>query len=746
MFRLAPILLALALTTSCKKEEPPTQEPPAEAATKPGEKGAIPAGDGQGTVVAKDGPQAAADNVDPDRNLQRELALSQVVSLLLEERHLLRRAPDDAMSRKAFDELLDRMDPGRLFLLQADVDQLQKSAESLDDQLASGRLDLALEAGKRLKARLEVVSAVVDKHLKAPLDLTDTEEIETDSDKRPWAKTEEALADRWRRVLENGLLNRIHQMVEADKAAVEAKTPVKKDDRPVAVRAQAKLRETYDARFDRLKQQKAMDWLESFINAITSVYDPHTLWLPPKEKQDFDIRMTGRLEGIGAVLSVDGYFIKVVRIVPGSASWRAGELKAEDQILAVAQGDKDAVDVVGMRLSDAVQLIRGKKGTEVRLTVRKADGAVKVMPIIRDVVRIETTYARGAVLTHPKGGMRVGYIDVPSFYGDRRGGGVERTSSGDVLRLLKAFEKQEVDAVILDLRSNGGGFLEDARRMAGHFFSKGPVVQTRAFSGHSEVLKDDDPEIAWKGPLVVMVNRFSASASEIVAGALQDYGRAVLVGAGDSTHGKGTVQTLVNMDRLVPDSLQIEGVVPLGVMKITQQQYYRVSGGSTQLKGITPDLILPDPVAYLETGERSYDTALPWDELKGLPFPAWKKPAWKLETLRARSDERVGKDPAFARVRQRVDLLEKRKGATIWPLQQEAWEARRAGQAEALEALDDPKDAPSRFEASVVRYAKRNTPLADGEKDPLLEWVEFLRKDAWLAETLLILGDMKAAK
>ncbi len=739
------VLGALLPLASCKKDAPAPEktEPAAESAKEaPAEKDPTVASAGAVTGVDPGAQIPETPTEDNARNLERERALAGVVSLLLEERHVQRKTPDDAISTKGFDALLERMDPGRLFLLQKHVDALRGSSDKLDDQLNAGKLDLAIEAGQLLEKRFRVVAKVIDEHLARSPNLDDEEHIETDGEKRSWCKTEADLSDRWRRVLEHGYLSRLEQLREADEARAKEGTPAK-DDRSVEERALERLKETYSARFDRLQQQKQVDWLETFINALASAYDPHTLWLPPKEKQDFDIRMTGRLEGIGAVLSVDGYFIKVVRIVPGSASWRQGKLKADDKILAVAQGDEEPVDVVGMRLGDAVQLIRGPKGTTVRLTVRKQDGATTIIPIVRDVVRIETAYARGAVLTHPKAAGKVGYIDVPSFYGDRRGGGRERTSSGDVERLLKAFEGQEVGAVILDLRSNGGGFLEDARKMAGLFFEKGPVVQTKAFSGDIEVLKDEDPRVVWGGPLIVMVDKFSASASEIVAGALQDYGRAVIVGSAEQTHGKGTVQTLVNLDRLVPSELHKEGIVPLGVMKITQQQYYRVTGGSVQRKGITPDLVLPDPVAHMETGERSYDTALPWDELVARPFPEWKKgPKPDLSALRAASDERVGKEVAFARVRARSDLLEKRTKDTVWPTQKTAWETRSKSMDDALKALEDPEDAPKRFAATLVRYAERNTPLKEGDKDPLVEWVDDLRTDPWVEETLFVLADI----
>lgn len=747
----AGLLLSLCLAASpgCRKDAPAGEAPT--APDRPGASegsgstsGADPAGEPPpvpSDSAANPGEEpGAADHV--QRHLEFEAALAVVVQKLLETRHLRRRPVDDAVSEVAFAELIRGLDPARLFLLAEHVDTLGRWESKMDDQLAAGRLDLAQEAGALLDVRVRRVAGWIQELLKDPIDLERPGELQTDGEKRAWCRTDDELRERWAKVLQLRVLSMMEQLKEADEAMEGLEGAAPPDERPLETRAREKLRERYESRFVRRLQTTHMDRLERFVGALASAYDPHSSYLPPRRKEDFDIRMSGRLEGIGAVLRVDGHLIEVVRIVPGSASYRQGELQAGDHILAVAEASAEPQELVDMRLRDAVQLIRGPKGTEVRLTVRKPDGRTVVIPIVRDVVRIETTWARGAVLEHPRSPSAVGYIDLPSFYGTRGGQQGGRTSSGDVEQLLARFEADGVRRVILDLRSNSGGYLEDARRMGGLFIERGPIVITAGPGGDVKLLADRDPNIVYTGHVVVLVNRFSASASEIVAGALKDYGRAVVVGAGARTHGKGTVQTLLDLDRLST----VAGVPPLGVLKITNRQYYRINGESVQLRGIAPDIVLPDPTAHIDSGEQSLDNPIPWGRVDAEEFTRWTARGWTVERLAEQSVARRT-SPAFALVSKRAELLRARRENTVWPLARTAWLARRERQEKELEALEPPEDAPDLFAAALTRYgATPPPPRGEDEKDPLEEWARALPKDPWLEEAIHVALDMSGAE
>ncbi|RMH36307.1 MAG: tail-specific protease, partial [Deltaproteobacteria bacterium] len=578
--------------------------------------------------------------------------------------------------------------------------------------------------------------------------------------KRPWAKTEAELADRWRKSLKLQVLQRV-ALMEDILAAADKAQPVDsdgdgdtdKDDEIAAKRlgeipktpeererkAREDLAKSFAGRFKRLAQVDPLEPAEMFLNSVTEAYDPHTQYLAPADKEDFDIAMSGSLEGIGALLVEDDHYIRVQELVPGGPSWRQGKLQAGDLILAVAQGkDGEPVDVADMRIKEVVKMIRGPKGTVVTLTVKKPDDTIQVISITRDVIEIEAAYARGAVLDRGDGSPPIGYIALPSFYGDtRRGGTVTgRNAPDDVRALLRELSARKVAAVVLDLRGNGGGLLDHARDITGMFIRTGPVVATRYGNGSTQVLTDDDPDIAYAGPVVVMVDRFSASASEILAGALQDYGRAVVVGT-SATHGKGTVQVLIDLDRVAGRPR-----APLGVVKLTIQQFFRVNGESTQLRGVVPDIALPDPAAYVKSGERFLDHAIPWSRIDALDYRRWTGARWQIDRLRAASEARQANEPVFAKVVERAAYLKQRLEQTRMPLQRDKWLARRAADKAKLDDVDlDWTKGPARFTVTVIDYA--HTP---GSSEAAAEWRDNAARDPWLDEAARIAADMAAAK
>jgi carboxyl-terminal processing protease len=491
---------------------------------------------------------------------------------------------------------------------------------------------------------------------------------------------------------------------------------------------------SYAARFARLAAPGPLDAAAALVNAISGTFDPHTLYLPPDEKANFDINMSGSLEGIGAVLREDEHHIRVVEIVPGGASWRQGELEAGDLILAVAQEGKEPVDVTDMRINDVVKMIRGPKGTLVSLSLKKTTEELETITIRRDVVVIEEAYARGAVLQAGRG-KPFGYIYLPSFYGGQRG---QRSAAGDVARLLAEMKKRGLGGVVIDLRANGGGLLGDAVDMTGLLIDRGPVVQTRVSDGTKKVLEDEEAGTAFAGAVVVLVDRFSASASEIVAGALQDYHRAVVVGTA-ATHGKGTVQILADLDQMTG------GTEKLGAFKLTVQQFFRVSGASTQWQGVVPDLVLPDPAGHVESGERELDNSIPWTQIEAVPHQDWST-TWKIADLASRSAKRVAKSDAFAKIAAQTQLLKTRQEDTKVPLARAAWLARRTEQRAALDAASPELDkGPKRFTVTLIDYggAKPIAARPGGKADDrVTRWRDSLAKDPWVEESLHVLADM----
>jgi carboxyl-terminal processing protease len=684
---------------------------------------------GAGPPPAVEAPSATsrADDGRPPAE-PREAALASVARHLFEERHLLQRTLDDAVSRDAFTSFIERLDPGKVFLLEADRHALAAHEDTIDDGLRRGRLDLAHDGARRFVARVEVVEPMVASLLAQPLDVTDEETIELDADKLAFAATDDELRERWRQRLELELLERTAPPLEPARPGAAPLPP----PAPLAERetkARAALATAYAGRFARLKAYDVRDASADLLNAIAGVLDPHTDYLPPADKANFDIRLTGSLEGIGALLRERDHYVEVQELVPGGAAWRQGELAAGDLILGVSTDQRDPVDVADMRIEEVVKLIRGPKGSVVNLKIRKASREEKVLSITRDVVEIEAAYARGAVL-EGKGLPAIGYVYLPGFYG-----GQGRDAAGDVRRLVARLAERKVAGVILDLRGNGGGLLEDAVVLTGLFIDRGPVVQVKDGDGDVRVLADEDAGVSYGGPVVVLVDRFSASASEIVAAALQDYRRAVVVGTGP-THGKGTVQSLNSLDRATGGDLE------LGSLKLTVQQFYRVNGWSTQLDGVTPDVVLPDPAAYVESGERSLPHAIPASRIDAVPHESWPA-TWSATALAQASVARIGKEPLFAKVAASTKLMLARKGDTRLPLARAAFEARRERQRDELTAvMPDLDAAPARLKVTPLEAPSAPGP---GERvdDRLARWQDLLARDPWLAEAAHVLDDTR---
>jgi carboxyl-terminal processing protease len=674
-------------------------------------------------------------NRTPNEAVDKNTVLLKVVMQGLNTAHFHPEKVDDNFSKKVFDLYLKRLDVNKKFLTQGDISTLKKYQTDIDDEVKRGSHEFFEQATKLYNNRLKETEAFYKEILAKPFDFEKEESIETDPEKiiRPADKT--ALKEAWRKYLKYQTLGQLSEMMDMQEKAKE-RGDAKEATKSVAqleADARKKVTKTYEDFYRRLSQATKDDQFSLYMNAITNTYDPHTEYFAPEDKASFDIEMTGRLEGIGASLQEREGQIKVAEIIPGSASYRQGELKAGDVIIKVAQGAQEPVSVEGMRLDNAIKMIRGKKGSEVRLTVKKPDGTIRIIPIVREVVIIEETYAQSALINENN---KIGYIRLPKFYADfKRSGG--RNSGEDVRKEVEKLKREGASGIILDLRTNGGGSLSDAVEMAGLFIPQGPIVQVETSGAAPVVLEDKDPAVQFEGPLVVMVNSFSASASEIVAAALQDYKRAVIVGS--PTYGKGTVQQVFDLDQALQDG-PYKALKPFGSLKLTTQKFYRINGGATQLRGVSPDIELPDLYSYLEQGEKDQDYPLPWDEIKPARYKPWN-PAFNIDNLKAKSQQRLNSNNSFVQITQQAERMKKRMNNSSQSLKLATYRAdimKNREDTKRYEALE--KSMPNlnvTALASDLSTAKSDT-IKAGRYN---KFAKNIQKDAYVHEAVAIVKD-----
>ncbi|TPE43647.1 carboxy terminal-processing peptidase [Pontibacter mangrovi] len=641
---------------------------------------------------------------------------------------------DDSFSKKVFDLYLERLDFNKKFLLASDVEKLRKYETAIDDELRLGSFEFFDLSADIYEQRVKDSEAFYKEILSKPFDFTMQEQIELDGEKLPYAKSKAELQEAWRKQLKYQTLVRVVDMQEEQQKKLEKDPKAEqKSFEQLEKEAREKVMNTYEDLYERLAKINRDDHRSTYINAITNVYDPHTGYFPPKAKADFDINFTGRLEGIGASLQEKDGQIRVMEIVPGSPSYLQGELKPGDIIQKVGQGAEEPILVEGMRLDDAIQYIRGKKGTEVRLTVKKPDGSTKVIPIIRDVIVFEETYAQSALIEDKE---KIGYIKLPGFYADfeNKNG---RFSGEDVKNEIEKLKGAGMDGLVLDLRNNGGGSLSDAVKMAGLFIDQGPIVQVKTAEGRAIVLDDRDPQVQYNGPLVILVNANSASASEILAAAMQDYKRAVIVGS--PTFGKGTVQQFFELDEALP--AQFNPYKPFGALKLTTQKFYRINGGTTQLRGVTPDVILPDAYAFLEFGEKEQDYPLPFDEIAPASYKPWSNGKLNLQQVKTHSQQRIAKNQSFELIEESAERLKKQSDNTTRSLQLDKYVAEeKKAEAEAKRLEEAKKDIPvlnvHRLQQDLQELGTDTAKIARNK-----EFIKDLKQDVYLEEAVAIIQE-----
>lgn len=645
---------------------------------------------------------------------------------------------NDDFSARVYDTYLDRIDNTKRIFIQEDMDQFAKYRLSLDDFAKERTFEFFDEIQTVRAKRLEQVREYYKEILSTPFDFTQDEIFETDTEKLAYVSSEAELKERWRKLLKYRVMIAFKTKLDRqnDPKASEDPEFEMKSEEALEQEARETVIKEMERFFSTMDKQDRDDNIDEYFGVFASVIEPHTGYFPPLEKENFDIQMSGKLEGIGAqLIDKDGY-VKVTRIVPGSASWKQGELEVNDLIIKVAQGASEPVDVVDMKLDDVLPMIRGQKGTEVRLTVKKTDGTIKLITIIRDEVVLEESYAKSAILTAEGSKSKVGLIDLRSFYADFENPKGRRCSR-DVKAEVQKLMAEKVSGIIIDLRYNGGGSLSDAVDMTGLFIEDGPVVQVKSREGAASSLEDKDPNVLYDGPLVILVNSFSASASEILAAALQDYGRAIIIGEAPSTFGKGTVQRFFELDAMVPEEYRDLG--ELGSVKITTQKFFRVNGGSTQLKGVIPDIILPGVYSYLETGEKEEDFPMPWTEIRPTTYDVG---ALKLDKIKANSQKRVENNPTFKMIDEEAKWFQQLQDETEISLNLEKYTADQAAtdaKSEEFKAIENDIEG---LTIDLLKSDAKDLKEGDVRLESMKTWHKDLKKDVYVMEAIRIIGEM----
>ena len=671
-------------------------------------------------------------------NGDKEQLILKAVLAMLNQYHFKNPPLDDEFSHRMYDTYLDRMDGMKRFLIMDDLDLLDDYQDSLDDFIKSSDLKFFDISYKLINTSIEKTRKWYPELLSQPFDFTIQDSIETDGEKREFAKNDAELKEFWRSYMKYETLTTLADKIKTQDEATEVPEGGKKSIAELEADSRKDVKERFDEWYERMDKVRRSDRFEMYVNTITNVFDPHSDYFNPKEKEDFDINMSGRLEGIGARLQMDGDFTKVIAIIPGGPAWKQKELEVDDKIFKVQQEtEKEPVDVTGWLVDEVVTLVRGPKGTKVTLTVRKADGSVREITILRDEVILDEGFAKSAILELEGAVGNVGYITLPKFYADFENPN-GRSCAEDVEMEVKKLMQANVKGIILDLRNNSGGSLNDVVQMSGLFIENGPIVQVKGRTAEPYELKDKDEKVVYSGPLIVMVNTQSASASEILAAAMQDYGRAVIVGS-HSTFGKGTVQRFFDLDKAVSGNDEFK---PLGDVKITLQKFYRVNGGSTQLKGVTPDINLPDNQQFIDSGEREMEYPMEWSEIKPVEYTQDIVKLTKLDDIRKKSEARIKSSEQFTKVLANAHRIKEIREESVVPLQLDQYRA-----------LDIAREEESKeFKKSFGKIDKLKTQnlaidlqsiQSDSSKVGRNEaWMETMGKDIYIEETLLIMKDL----
>lgn len=670
-------------------------------------------------------------NTNPPGKYEKILKL---VGEMLVQGHFSPQDINDNFSKKVFKKYLDDLDREKTFFLQSDADALKKFDTKLDDELKGSTVEYFLAAGNAFSKRIEEASKIYNEILSKPFEFKTDENVVLDGDKLAYATNEAEVKDRWRKKLKYMTLERYVDLLDNREKNKGVEGFVMKSDEDLEKEARERVKKIMDRTFERYRLKFTDDDKFSlYVNAVTTTMDPHTEFFPPVDKRYFDEEMSGRFYGIGASLVYDEGNIKVNTLLTGSPAWKSGEVQVGDVIMKVAEGKADPTELTGFSVTDAVKVIRGKKGTEVRLTLKKSDGTLKTISLIRDEIVQDETFARSAIVHN--NGYKIGYIYLPEFYADFDNPDGNR-SYIDVAKEVVKLKDEKVDGIVMDLRNNGGGSLYDVVQMAGLFINDGPIVQVKDRNAKPTVLNDKDRSVLYTGPLAVMVNEFSASASEIFAAAIQDYGRGVIIGS-TSTYGKGTVQRNIGLD---PETGFSASNSELGTVKLTLQKFYRINGGSTQLKGVSSDIVLPDNLEYLKVREKDDEDALPWDEITKAHYQNSNSP-FDLQRLQKLSGERLQNNVAFKLIKENTDWLAKQNDKD-YSLQLDKYKKERKMISATIKQVESLMRLQEELDVKALSTELNKWSNDKNKQERFNNWLKNLRKDIYLDQAVRVMNDM----
>ncbi|MBT0607321.1 carboxy terminal-processing peptidase [Aequorivita echinoideorum] len=689
---------------------------------------------------------------DPDK----DKLLLDLIAYVLEKGHYDPKDLNDEFSAEVYKDFINGLDPLKRYFLASDIEEFSKYKTKIDDQIKNKELTFFDLVYSRFQDRMEDVKKIYPEVLSQPFDYNIQESIDVDYDNLEYSKNRDELKARWKQQLKFTALSSYYDSVEeqknrekgvsdknTDEDKQESSSEKQKKDEPFEAKSLSELEEksrettknSLDEYFDFTKDLQRQDYFAIYLNTIVEEFDPHTNYFAPPDKERFDLRMSGKLEGIGARLQKKNDYITVIEIISGGPAWRSEKIEVGDAILKVKQEDeKDAVSIVGMRIDDAVKLIKGPKGTKVTLTIKNVDGTISDKTLVRDVVELEETYAKSSLIETDE--RKFGLINLPQFYFDMEDY-KNRNAATDVKKEIERLKAEGMEGLVLDLRDNGGGSLRTAVDIAGLFIKKGPVVQVGSFDGNKEVLEDKDPEIVWDGPLVILVNELSASASEILAAAMQDYKRAIILGS-KQTYGKGTVQNVIDLNQW----LRQNDLGDMGALKITSQKFYRVNGGSTQLEGVKSDVVMPDRYSYIDVGERDYDNPLPYDKIDAAKYDVWDGYIDYEETIQ-KSKERMAKNEDLQLIDENAKWIKLRRDEKTVNLNYDAYSADIAARKKESERFESIDSYDNKLSFNSLPYEtalmKKDTTLSEKRK----RWHKNLSKDIYVEEAVHVLEDLK---
>ncbi len=668
----------------------------------------------------------------------KDKMLIHIIKSVLEQLHFDPIAMDDAFSAELFSDYIETIDPLKRYFYESDYKDFEKYKLTIDDQIQISDITFFNVTHERMIKRIQEAKSLYKEVLSKPFDYTKDEVFDTNSDNIAYAKNRKELKERWRQQLKFSTLTNYDDIYTQEKQAKE-KDPsyVMKTEKEIEKEAREAMLKSLDIYFnDNIDDLKREDYFAVYVNAIVEEFDPHTYYLAPRSKEVFDQRMSGKLEGIGAGLQKRMDYIKITYLVSGGPAWRGKELEIDDVILKVKQENEEVpISIVGMRIDDAIKLIKGPKGTKVTLTIKKIDGTIKDVTITRDIVELGETYAKASMVE--KNNKKFGVINLPSFYLDFNDY-KKLNAAADVKKEIERLKAEGMEGLVLDLRNNGGGSLPAVVDMAGLFIKDGPIVQVRSTGKPKEVLKDKDKSIAWDGPLVILVNEISASASEIMAAAMQDYKRAIIIGS-KQTYGKGTVQNVMNLNNIVRNNTAGD----LGALALTTQKYYRINGGSVQLEGVKSDVKVPGRFSYIDVGEKDKDNPLPWDEIDAADYAVWDSYFDYDKTIN-KSKERMSNNEQLKLIDENAKWVKSKIDETLVPLNYEKYKA-----VNDMNELESKRfDAISNYKTNLTftshTYEKK---LFESDTTDLKEkresWHQSLSKDVYIEEALNVLEDLK---